>query len=626
MNFSRFTPARLAGGLLLAAALFGCESMGPVAVPGELQNTRLNVVVDQVAQAEKDRAAQGRAPTLGTSVTPQNDLYVAEQIPFVAGPTGLANEAAVGDDVVQNDVPIGFNFTFYGNTYSTLQVSSNGFLRFAPANNNSGCCAGRVIPLDDLWNNIIAFAWTDLNPSGALGGRLRYETRGDAPNRRFILHADDVRYFGGTETNLIQWVILHEGSNVIEIHTQTMTPRVITQGIENATGTNASFIPGRVATTFSLTNDGVRFTPVQITEVPVSRIYSNGREGNSVSLNDDDLFVEILNVEQYIPRAGVVAGQVRIGPSWAQGTPAQGFQILDINNDGNRDIRLRFSVDQLIANGHLGQGTTQLMVWGQDNGQFYRGMGNVTIVMPGSVLYSNGPWITHPGEGAGGANVHMAATNFLASNVRRIGADPHFRIADRFEVTGGPWTVNMIVTRALINDLPTPNWNFYSANIWDGVPGAAGSNIVATTSSASFAWANAYAVFQGEPVGGTALPVFNIYWNTPGLSLANGTYWVDWQVDGSNAWAIYTTQRNEANPNQPILVQGVGRQLTPTGWQNLLAGEAVPFTPGTPFEVIGTSAGGTGLPAFLMPAQGRPATRVQPGAAAPGTQQHLRRQ
>jgi hypothetical protein len=566
-------------------------------------------------------------------VSPMN--YGVEQIPFQAGPTNLANLGPVCDDCVMNDVPIGFSFRFYGNTYSTLQISSNGFIRFAPANNDSGCCSGRPIPVNDLWNNIIAFAWTDLNPSGALGGRLRYETLGTAPNRRFVLHADSVRYFGGSETNLIQWVVLHEGSNVVEIHTQRMTPRVITQGLENADGSEAHFVQGRVATTFSLENDGVRFNPLATTiDVDIHRIYSGDppRMGDTINLGDQWVYVEILGPLQYRPSGnrGVQpfqsANDVRIGASWETGVSAESYQLLDINNDGRLDFRGRWSRQALQDAGRLPVGTPTLRVWGDDNGQRYRGERQVVVQLAGQVLYDSGPWITHPGQGAGGADVHMAATNFLASNVRQIGAGPHFRIADRFTVPAGGWNISTIVTRALINDGPAPNWNFYSANIWNGVPDAGGSSIVASTSSGSFGWSGAYAVFQGEPLGGTNFPVYNAFWNTAGLTLPAGTYWIDWQLDGSAAWAIYTTAPNPANPNQPILVPGVGRQLITTGWQDLLQGEpGVPFTPGTPFLIIGTSAaGGTARPTFVLPDAGAPLTRSRPGTPAPSSEPHLR--
>jgi hypothetical protein len=615
---------RLAGGALVAAALFGCDGAVTLPQPGA-DETTFNVVAERISLTEKERALRGEGDIGGRLplVSPMN--YGVESIPYQAGPRNLPNTMTPCDDCVINDVPVGFPFQFYGNTYSTLQISSNGFVRFAPPNNDSGCCSGRVIPTADLWNNIIAFGWTDLNPTTDVGGRIRYGTVGTAPNRRFILHADSVRNFGvaaGTR-NLSAWLILYEGTNVIELHTEFWNPhtQAQTQGIENADGTEAHFVPGRVATTFTLTNDGVRFNPLATTiDVNLHRIYSGNppRMGDTINLGDQWVYVEILDPLQYRPgpnRSNVQpfqsANQVRIGPSWETGVPAESFQLLDINNDGKLDFRGRWSRQALQDAGRLPVGTPTLRVWGDDNGQRYRGERQVTVVLAGQVLYDSGPWITHPGAGAGGANVHMAATNFLASNARRIGAGPHFRIADRFTVPAGGWNITTIITRALINDGPQPNWNFYSANVWNGRPGDPGSTILGSVSAGSFQWSGAYAVFLGEPLTGTNFPIFNAFWPTPGLTLPAGTYWLDWQLDGSAAWAIYTTAPNPQNPNQPILVPGVGRHLTTTGWQNLLEGEpGVPVQPGTPFVIVGTpaTAGAGGGPAFEMPSvTGQPA-------------------
>ena len=66
-------------------------------------------------------------------------------------------------------------------------------------------------------------------------------------------------------------LILYESTNVAELHVASQTStsgRYTTQGIENATGTVAAFVPGRVQALYSLTSDAVRFaTP----DSPISR-------------------------------------------------------------------------------------------------------------------------------------------------------------------------------------------------------------------------------------------------------------------------------------------------------------------------------------------------------------------
>jgi hypothetical protein len=180
-------------------------------------------------------------------------------------------------------VPIGFPFTFYGNSYSELQVSSNGLVGFgstlgpedSPAD---GCCTGLGIPFDDLYNNIIAIAWTDLTPSAAAD--IRVETQGTAPNRKFVLQWNNVpEYIPGTGRVTAQ-LVLSEGSNDITLNTTSMYVtnmwHMLTQGIENADGSEAAFLPGRVQDQFILSNDAIRFSirpaGTPITLVPPANI------------------------------------------------------------------------------------------------------------------------------------------------------------------------------------------------------------------------------------------------------------------------------------------------------------------------------------------------------------------
>jgi hypothetical protein len=128
------------------------------------------------------------------------------------------------------------------------------------------------------------------------------------------------------------------------------------------------------------------YTPIEINSV-----YSGppARPAGTIHLEDRYVFVEILDVESFLPRSASAA-DVRIGDEWERGTPAHDFVLIDINQDGNRDIRLRFSLGQLVANGDLDAQTTQLTVWGRDrrSNQLFRGSADVSVEPPVSgVIY-----------------------------------------------------------------------------------------------------------------------------------------------------------------------------------------------------------------------------------------------
>jgi hypothetical protein len=207
--------------------------------------------------------------------------YWVSSVPFTPEPAP-ARFLLRCDDCVAYDTPLGFDFTFFGNTYSTVHVSANGFVGFSRSI-LSGCCQGGEIPSrgDAPYNNMIAIAWTDLNSLG-FNADIRYETQGAAPNRKFVLQFNNVpEYFQGPGRVTAQ-LVLAEGSNDITIYTFSNTivtnlNHPVTQGIENADGSEGEFVQGRVHSYFALTNDAVRFSlggppgpPVVVPPVDIS--------------------------------------------------------------------------------------------------------------------------------------------------------------------------------------------------------------------------------------------------------------------------------------------------------------------------------------------------------------------
>ena len=205
-------------------------------------------------------------------------MYLVSSVPFAPEPAP-AYSLLHCDDCTNFHTEIGFNFTFYGKTYSKVNVASNGFVSFDSVDANSGgCCEGGVIPsaANPLLRNLIAIAWTDLN-AGYTGADIRAETQGTAPNRKFVVQFTNVpEYFRGPGKVTAQ-LVLSEGSNEITIYTfsqnivtyATTRLHAVTQGIENADGTEAAFVPGRVHSSFALSNDAVRFSPARPAEPPV---------------------------------------------------------------------------------------------------------------------------------------------------------------------------------------------------------------------------------------------------------------------------------------------------------------------------------------------------------------------
>lgn len=203
--------------------------------------------------------------------TPDTGSYYGHQTGLpLALHTGNMTPIVLSDDAISAAIPLGFSFDFYGTNYSEAFVSSNGFLTFNN-NTNPGCCAGGLLPGTDLPNNLIAFAWNNLDPS--LGGTIAHTTIGLAPNRVFILDFNNIQHHGGGNPVNVQ-LKLFETSNLIEIHSlhNASNGSAMTMGLENASGTEANTPNGRNANPqFSVINERTIFYPyytsIQTTEV-----------------------------------------------------------------------------------------------------------------------------------------------------------------------------------------------------------------------------------------------------------------------------------------------------------------------------------------------------------------------
>jgi len=294
--------ATSAGALVLAVAVACSDSNGPRVpkdgIPVDVEQVDV-VVSDSLKQAQLDQftatllsppraiapsafAAPGAVLSTSAAVCGggSSDYTVTKLAPPF---TPEAIPMYTPSEVVTNDgwlkeLPVGFDFVFFGNTYSTVNVYSNGFLKFGTPENTSIFANGDKIADPTLPNNIIAFAWVDWEPKNIPGG-IRFETRGSAPDRMFIIQFTNVPEWGGRGLLMAQ-LVLHEGSNAITMYTNTVNitrfEHRLTQGIENADGTlvftgpAVEVAPGilspRVKAVYRLTEDAIRFTPVRVTD------------------------------------------------------------------------------------------------------------------------------------------------------------------------------------------------------------------------------------------------------------------------------------------------------------------------------------------------------------------------
>lgn len=207
--------------------------------------------------------------------------YTVASIPFAPStPSGTTNPGPAGDDVVSASIPIGFNFGYYGTTYSNIVISTNGFISFDAAP-GAGCCAGQAIPNAATPNNLIAVCWTDLNTGS--GGNIDYYNL-TSPNR-FVVRFNGVAHYSTATIQVNSQIVIYQ-SGLIEIHNTSVLPDgTMTQGIEGPGGVAATPVPGRNAGTWTATSDAYRFSPIQ----PIGFMWTPNGPANGLAAGQETL-------------------------------------------------------------------------------------------------------------------------------------------------------------------------------------------------------------------------------------------------------------------------------------------------------------------------------------------------
>ena len=125
--------------------------------------------------------------------------------------TGTVTAISQGDDF-SAVAPIGFTFYFYNTAYTSLRISSNGYIAFGADPGSYG----QMLPSNSSVN-VLAFAWADLyiGPEAT----VNYFVSGTSPSRIMVINYRNVRHYSGESGNNIDVQLqLSEGSNSIEIH------------------------------------------------------------------------------------------------------------------------------------------------------------------------------------------------------------------------------------------------------------------------------------------------------------------------------------------------------------------------------------------------------------------------
>jgi len=175
----------------------------------------------------KDEVPNTSAPAtfVGEVQSPWNEIpYFWNDISTVGTVTPLSDDQNVGP------FDLGFNVTFYGNTFNSIRICSNGFLSFTSTSNS---LSEMPIPNAGEPNNLIAFFWDDLNP-GAGGTVYRYA---DPATHWFTVQFTNVPHYSVGGPYTMQVIVTDQSAIYMNYNTINPPNNSCTVGVENATGT-----------------------------------------------------------------------------------------------------------------------------------------------------------------------------------------------------------------------------------------------------------------------------------------------------------------------------------------------------------------------------------------------------
>ncbi|MEI8279798.1 MAG: T9SS type A sorting domain-containing protein [Bacteroidota bacterium] len=194
--------------------------------------------------------------------------YYGTSIPFT--PFSFSTGTAIPlttDDRFSNSVSIPFTFSFFGVAHNNLVIGANGSINFntSMAGNMSDWSISGGLPginSATTQSGILA-AYSDL--ANTTSGTFYTSVYGTAPCRKFVISFDSIPQYMCTTSMFSSQVVLHEGSNIIDIFVKNRSScpswnsDYYIVGIENSTGTIYYAAPGMNPGTGAITNFGYRF-------------------------------------------------------------------------------------------------------------------------------------------------------------------------------------------------------------------------------------------------------------------------------------------------------------------------------------------------------------------------------
>ena len=145
----------------------------------------------------------------------------------------------MSDDDIQGPFDLGFTFNFYGVDYTSVKISSNGYLTFNF--NESETLVYQNLPDATIPNNLIGWFWSDIDPPEDNLSTVSYETTTINGQNAFVVTFDSCREFNLNTPGYFtgQVALIEDGSILIQYEGfyEDFLLASQTVGLENSDGT-----------------------------------------------------------------------------------------------------------------------------------------------------------------------------------------------------------------------------------------------------------------------------------------------------------------------------------------------------------------------------------------------------
>lgn len=217
----------------------------------------------------------------------------------------LQNPVSVNiDDVWSPVINLPFNFCFYGNTYNSCIMGSNGMISFntGSAEGASGYEFNENLPSTTgaLFANTIYGVYHDIDPSE--GGEVAWELITlNTGCRALVASWNDVPMYYDNNIRYTGMIVLYEDTNVIEVYIKEKNIDGYSSlygdawnygnaivGIQNATATQAVVAPNRngLSPNWTTTNEAWRFVPSGPSITSLQWFEGSGTGGTALGTTD----------------------------------------------------------------------------------------------------------------------------------------------------------------------------------------------------------------------------------------------------------------------------------------------------------------------------------------------------